>query len=176
MRRILCLIFSLLFVFSVKAQNFISLSTSGNFDFAVSGLELNEVGIGANVGINLFASRKLQFKIESGVDNFWGDKTGHADSAHHIINDPCRLLNLKAGPEFFFTKNFSVAALYGYATYDGYITSKEAVVKIKTGMLKFQASGHWGKKDRVLTNLYFSSLLGGYHVHFWGVSIGSRIF
>ena len=78
--------------------------------------------------------------------------------------------SIKAGPEFFITTNFSIAALAGYTSY------KYQWDTVQAGNLKIAATAYSGQKNRALWGVYFTMQTGSYSsVHFFGASIGYKI-
>ena len=167
--------FCFLLVFSIlihaQGQKNFSLSASGNFDFLVRGLGLNNGGFGIFVQPNFFAKHKLQLRVEGSIDQFLGSKLLMEDSlANPVGGSTPAVLSFKAGPEYFVTKNISFAALYGYGQY--YSFGKE----YRSGNLKFALSTRPLKHSRLLVGFSFTQMTGvSYDVHFCGINLGYKI-
>lgn len=163
------LIFLLASVSFLKAnsQKSYSLSASGNFDFLVSGLGTNNGGLGIIVHSNFFTKDKLQLGAEVSLDQFLGSKLLMVDSLGNNYGNTPAMLSLKLGPEFFITKNTSLAALYGYTQYNWFDAT------IRSGSLKFSLTTHPRKHPKMLIGFSFTKMTGG--VHFFAISVGSKI-
>ena len=170
MRKFLLSFYMITSILSAHSQKNLSLSASVNFDFLTEGLGTNDAGIGLTVHSNLFAKKKLQLRVEGSLDHFVGSKELMIDSIGNHYYDEPTMISIKAGPEVYVTKNISIAALYGYVQY------KEFSENIHSGNFKFVLTMRPPKHQRMLIGFQFSTLTGDYsNVHFWAISLGSKV-
>ena len=134
------------------------------------GLGTNDAGVGLTAYSNLFAKNKLQLRAEGSLDHFFGSKELMIDSIGNHYYDNPTMISIKAGPEFYLTENISIAALYGYVQY------KEFSENIHSGNFKFVLTVRPPGYPDMLIGFQFIKLTGDYpDVHFWAISIGSKI-
>lgn len=165
----LTLIVSVIFL-TAQAQKNYSLTASANFDFFLSGLGINDAGVGFTIQPNLFAKKRLQLRTEISLDHFIGSKELMIDSFGNQYGDNPTMASAKAGPEFNISQNFAVAVLYGSTHFKSFND------KINAGNLKLAVTVHPPKHPKMLIGFQFTKLTGGNSdVHFWGLIIGHRI-
>src|SRR4051812_22726843 len=114
MCRVLPLVLAMFLCCSVQGQKRTALAVSANVDFAIKNLITNDAGIGFGLNGNFFAQKKLQLRLEASLDHFIGSKLLWVDSTGNQYTGNPTMISFKGGPEFFFTKQLSLAGLYGY--------------------------------------------------------------
>jgi hypothetical protein len=170
MKKIFCFLLLLSVFTHTNGQKNYSLSASGNLNFLVGGLGLNNGGFGITIHSNFFLKKKLQLKAEASLDQFLGSKLAMVDSLGNPYNSNPAILSFKAGPEYFITKNTSIAALYGYGRYN-YFDGE-----YHSGSLKFALTTRPPKHPKMLIGCSFTKMTGvNYDVHFFGINIGFKI-
>ena len=170
MRKI-CLAFLLIIFLDAQSQKNYSLLASANFSFLTNGLANNDAGIGLSVRGNAFAKKRLQLRTDASLDHFIGDKLCYIDAfgGNCYPSNPT-MFNLATGPEFFM-RRVSIAALYGYVTYQLFD------YKVHSGNLKLALAVRPPKHNKMSIGAQFTTLTGKYSdVHFWGVNVGFKIF
>lgn len=150
-------------------QKKIAVSALAQFDFAATNLANNDAGFGATLALNAFAQKRLQLRTEVSLDHFIGNKILLVDAYGIEYPSHPTVISVKAGPEFFLSKNLSVAGLYGYAAYSLFD------LKVKEDAAKFILAAHFGKQKRAVANVYFQNIFRAYPVHFFGVGVGYRV-
>jgi hypothetical protein len=170
MKKLLCFVLLACIFADSKAQRNFSLSALANFNFLTTGLGVNDAGVGLSVQGNAFAKKKLQIKAEASLDHFIGDKRYYTDAFGNDYPSNPTLRNFRMGPEFFVNNNISMTALYGYVTYQLFD------YRAHSGNYKLGLTVHPPKHPKMLIAFQFTKLTGdNSDVHFFGVSVGSRI-
>jgi len=170
MRKFLLAVYMMISFLNGHCQKNYSLSASANFDFLTEGLGTNDAGIGLTVHSNLFAKKKLQLRAEGSLDHFVGSKEVMIDSVGNHYYDEPTMISIKAGPEFYVTKNISVAALYGYVQY------KEFRENVHSGNFKFVLTVRPPRHPNMLIGFQFTKLTGdNSYVHFVAINLGFGI-
>jgi hypothetical protein len=158
------------FSLSVQAQKNFSVSTSVNFNFGVSGIAINDAGMGVNAMANYFTAKKLQLRSEASLDRFIGDKQLFIDSlGNHFYGNPT-MIGLTIGPEFVLTEHLTVSAGYGFASY------KLFGEKIWRDKIKLMLTSRLGAKRKFLLGFNYSLLPApSKDAHFYGISAELKI-
>lgn len=170
MRKSVCFCCLLVVGCTLYAQRKVGLSLIGRFDFGATNLVTQEAGIGGSLAVNFLLQKRLQIRIEGSADHFIGSKLLFIDMAGNHYGGNPTMLSANGGPEYFFTKTLSLAALYGYVSYSWFDA------KVKDDVLKFVLTQRFGRKKGWMGALSLSSVLKPYNVHFFGLGLGHRIF
>lgn len=94
----------------------ISIRATGNFNVALRGLGVDDAGVGLGLDASFFSKHRLQALVETSLDHFFGDKSLYIDTLTGK-DAKTNIYNIKAGPQFFITKNFALSATYGPSWY-----------------------------------------------------------
>lgn len=150
------------------AQKKIAVGGTANFSFATKGLGTNDVGLGFTVYSNFLADDRLQLRVETGLDQFIGNKLLAVDLSGNTYDGSPALFHARFGPELFIADNISLGALYGLLRYNYFGD------QVSTGQFKFLFNAHLGKKKKGVFSLYHARTSRTTNVAFWGVSLGYR--
>jgi hypothetical protein len=110
------LLLALLITLSATAQREkpVSLRFSGQFDFGVKGMSLNDAGLGVQTAVTLLAKNRVNLLAEGGSHWYIGDKQYVMDRDGHELPNGS-LHTVQAGPQVFLTNTLALCATYGAA-------------------------------------------------------------
>ena len=114
-------LFTFLFFFFIFTSCFgqfdklVTFQAKANFNIALNGLATNDAGIGVGFDASFFSKSRLQAIIEASADRFFGDKLLIIDPVSGKEGKSAAVYSIKAGPQFFITKNLAAATAYGPA-------------------------------------------------------------
>lgn len=146
-----------------------SLSATGNFNIALSGLGVDDAGLGLNLEAALFFRHRLQAIVEGGLDHFLGDKALYFDSAKGRAAKT-NIYSIKAGAQFFFTKHLALAATYGPAWY----VVRDFDYKMSYGV-RYSVTGFLGDRRRLMGKAFMVSIPAAEHkLQYLGFAVGYR--
>lgn len=91
----------------------ITLRATVIFNITLNGLATNNAGVGLGMDASFFSKHRLQALIETSADWFIGDKLLTLDSATGKSAKSAAVNTIKAGPQFFISKNLALSATYG---------------------------------------------------------------
>ena len=170
MKTLIILVFSFLSTKSYcQFGKSFSLITSANLNFKTRGLATNNAGVGISLDALLFAKRKLQLLFETSTDNFFGDKLFIVDDQGRQ-NKTATIHTIKAGPQFFLTKNIALSSTIGPAWH-----SIRAIGFSRDYGFKFAITGFHGVKRRIVTKLFIVEILkDNLNIRYFGLQLGYR--
>lgn len=115
MRHLILILFLITAVSSfAQFDRSVSLRTTANFNVALEGLGVDDASVGFGLDASFLSKHRLQAIVETSLDHFFGDKSLYIDT---ITGKDAKtnVYGVKAGPQFFITKNFALSATYGPA-------------------------------------------------------------
>ena len=146
-----------------------SLITSANLNFKTRGLATNDAGVGINLDALLFAKHKLQLLLETSTEKFIGDKLFIIDDQGRQ-NKTATIYTIKAGPQFFVTKNIALSTTIGPAWH-----SVRAIGFSRDYGFKFAVTGFLGDKRRFVTKVFMVEILkDNLNIRYFGLQLGYR--
>ena len=146
-----------------------SLITSANLNLKTKGLATNDAGVGISLDALLFAKHKLQLLVETGTDKFIGDKLFIVDDQGRQ-NKTATIYTIKAGPQFFLTKNIALSTTIGPAWH-----SIRAIGFSRDYGFKFAITGFHGVKRRIVTKIFLVEILkDNLNIRYFGLQLGYR--
>lgn len=149
----------------------VSIGASRNFNFKTKGLALNDAGFGISLDASLFSNHKLQLLLETGTDRFIGDKSFIID-AKGRENKSAAIYSIKAGPQFFISKNIAISTTFGPAWH-----SVQAVSFTHDYGFKLGATGFWGNKRRLITKMFMVNIpKEDVSIQYFGFGLGHRFY
>ena len=154
---------------SASSQKLMSLGFAGDFSFATKGLGLNDGSLGFHLQSSLFCRHRLQLHIETGLDQFLGDKLYEINPSGDSYERNPTIKRIMAGPEFFFAKRISVGSLYGIVWNNWHNAAHP-----QDGF-RFLVTGHLGARNRFLLGASFTKLLNKTSTQFGGLHLGYQI-
>jgi hypothetical protein len=133
-------------------------------------LSYNEIGLGAGCNASFFGRHKLQALIEANINYFYGDKTYLFETSTGIGERTAGAHSIKAGPQFFVSKNISLSVTYGAAWY-----TIHEFKYTRSDAFKYSVTGFLGPKKRFVTQLSFTSVsTTGNPIRFIALAAGRR--
>ena len=170
MKILLILVFSFLSTKSYcQFDKSFSLIASANLNLKTRGLATNDAGVGISLDALLFAKHKLQLLVETGTDKFIGDKLFIVDDKGRQ-NKTATIHTIKAGPQFFLTKNIALSTTIGPAWH-----SIRAIGFSRDYGFKFAVTGFLGVKRRIVTKIFMVEILkDNLNVRYFGLQLGYR--
>ena len=149
----------------------LSLIATGNFDFKTKGLALNDAGFGIGLDASFFSKHKFQLLLETSADRFIGDKDFVTADEGRENKSPA-IYSIKAGPQFFISKNIALSATFGPAWH-----SIQAVGFTRDYGFKFGATGFLGDKRRLVTKIFMVYIpKENLNIRYFGLALGYRFF
>ena len=170
MKILLILVFSFLSNKSYcQFDKSLSFIASANLNFKTRGLATNDAGVAMSLDALLFAKHKLQLFVETGTDKFFGDKLFIVDDQGRQ-NKTASIYTIKAGPQFFVTKNIALSTTIGPAWH-----SIRAIGFSRDYGFKFAVTGFLGVKRRIVTKIFMVEILkDNLNVRYFGLQLGYR--
>ena len=170
MKALIILVFSFLSAKSYcQFGKSFSLITSANLNFKTRGLATNDAGVGISLDALLFANRKLQLLFETSTDKFFGDKLFIVDGQGRQ-NKTATIYTIKAGPQFFLTKNIALSTTIGPAWH-----SIRAIGFSRDYGFKFAITGFHGVKRKIVTKIFLVEILkDNLNIRYFGLQLGYR--
>lgn len=149
----------------------ISLRASGNFNVTRNGFGTNDAGLGLGLDASFFSNHKLNLLTETSAETFFGSK-------EFIINPEGRenkapvIYSVKAGPQFFISKNIALSVTYGPSWY-----SIQAVSFTSDYGFKLGITGLFGKERRLVTKVFLAEIpKDNINIQYFGVGVGYRFY
>jgi len=130
----------------------ISLRTTGNFNVALGGLGVDDAGVGFGLDASFLSKHRLQAIVETSLDHFFGDKSLYID---RITGKDAKtnIYSIKAGPQFFITRNLALSATYGptwYKVRDFDYTRNYG--------FKYSITGFFGERKRFIAKVFMVNI------------------
>jgi hypothetical protein len=148
----------------------VSLRATGNFEFALNGLATNTNGIGFAFDAAFFSKHRLQALVEVNADRFFGDKFLVIDTATGKEAKRAAVLSIKAGPQFFVTKNIALSATYGPAWH----VVREFKYSLDYGF-QYSVTGFLGNQRRFIVKVFMVSIpTEELNIQYIGLAAGYR--
>jgi hypothetical protein len=164
------LFLALLMTLSATAQREkpVSLRFTGQFDFGVRGMSLNDAGMGVQTGVSLFARKQLQLLAE-GVSHWYiGDKQYVTDAEGHELPNGS-LHTAQAGPQLFLTPTLALCATYGLAWHRQHARDYSV-----DDVYRVALTGYFGDHNNFITQLSWMQVPDANVRHF-GIGVGYRL-
>jgi hypothetical protein len=171
MKYLLTLFFSLATVITCFGQleNATTFRATANFNITLNGLASNEAGAGLGLDASFFSKHRLQALLETSADFFIGDKLLVVD-ANGKAAKSASVYSIKAGPQFFVTKNLAIAATYGLSWH----VVREFNYTVDGGF-KYSITGFLGQQRRFVTKLFLVNIPASEQtIQYLGLAAGLR--
>ena len=147
-----------------------SIHLTANFNFALTGVATNTGGAGAGCSASFFGKHRLQALVEANANYFFGDKFLIIETSTGRKPKTAGAHSIKAGPQYFLTKNMALSITYGAAWY----TIREFEYTMSDAF-KYSVTGFFGPKKRFVTQLSFTSVSSpGNPIRFIALAAGHR--
>lgn len=130
----------------------ITYRATANFNAVLNGLATNDAGIGVGLDASLFSKYRLQALIETSAERFIGDKLLITDSTGKPAKSAA-VYSVKAGPQFFLSKNLALSVTYGPVWY----VLREFKYSMDYG-LKYSITGFLGVQRRFVTKVFMVNI------------------
>ena len=143
---------------------------TANFNFTLNGLGTNDAGVGLAVDASFFSKHRLQALIETSADWFFGDKLLVLDSATGKAAKSAAVYSIKAGPQFFISKNVALSITYGPSWY----VVRDFKYSVDNGF-KYSITGFLGKKRRFIAKAFMVNIpTKQQNIQYVGLAAGLR--
>ena len=146
----------------------VSLRFTGQFDFAVRGMGLNNAGMGVQTAVSFFARQPVQFLAEAGNHWYIGDKTLIMDADGKALPNGS-LHTFQAGPQVFLTPTLALCATYGVALHRHHERDYDLDEAYRVGL-----TGYFGDANNFITQLSWMQVPEANIRHF-GIGVGYRL-
>ena len=158
-------------VCSGQFDNQITFRATANFNVVLGGLATNDAGAGLELDASFFSRKKLQLVVEGSGDRFIGDKLMIIDSVYGSPTKNAAVYSLKAGPQYFITKNIAIAATCGPAWH----VIRNFDYTLDLGF-KYSLTAFWGKRRSFITRLFLVQIpTESQNIQYLGVGAGLRL-
>jgi hypothetical protein len=143
---------------------------TANFNIVLDGLATNDAGVGLGFDASFFSKNKLQVLIETSADCFIGDKVMVIDPVTGKEGKSAAIYSIKAGPQFFITKNIALAATYGPAWH----VLRDFDYTVDYGF-KYSITGFLGRQKRFVTKVFMVNIsVEEQQIQYLGIAAGVR--
>lgn len=148
----------------------VSLRFTGQFDFSVRGMALNNAGMGVNTGISFFAKKRVNLLTEAHSHWYIGDKQLIIDNDGKALPNGS-LHALQAGPQVFLSKTLALSTTYGVAWHrqDEWDYTRDAGYRVAL-------TGYFGDQNNFITQLSWLQVpRPDANIRHWGIGVGYRL-
>lgn len=143
---------------------------TANFNIVLDGLATNDAGVGLGLDASFFSKSKLQALVETSADRFIGDKLLVADPITGKEAKGAAVFSVKAGPQFFITRNLALAATYGPAWH----VLRDFDYTVDYGF-KYSITGFLGNQKRFVTKVFMVNIpVEEQQIQYLGIAAGFR--
>lgn len=148
----------------------VSLRFTGQFDFAVRGMGLNDAGMGVQTAVSFFARKRLQLLAEAGSHWYMGDKSLTLGPDGKALPNGS-LHTLQAGPQVFLTPTLALCATYGAALHRHHERDFTLDESYRVGL-----TGYFGDQNNFITQVSWMQVPGPeVTIRHFGVGVGYRL-
>jgi hypothetical protein len=148
----------------------ISVRMTGQYDFGVRGMGMNDGGMGVDAALSLFAKKRMQLLTEAHSHLYIGDKSFVIDSDGKELPNGS-LHSLQMGPQVFLSKTLALSAIYGLAWHRHHQWS----YSLDDGY-RLALTGYFGDQNNFITQLSWMQVLGEEgNIRHFGIGVGYRL-
>lgn len=148
----------------------LSVRFTGQFDFAVRGMAMNDAGMGAGVALSLLAQQRVQLLAEGSSHWYMGDKQYVMDREGRELPNGS-LHTVQAGPQVFLTKSLALSATYGVAWFRLHDWTYQADDTYRVAL-----TGYFGDHNNFITQLFWMQVpQPEINIRHFGIGVGYRL-